>query len=149
MGSSVEYALVTSSTLPSELQESEYYISLEKEQWVDLVDYSAELVKSDTNQEIVFLIVAKGTPEQQASDDERRSQKSLALTSLQENNISQEQSIINLKTQLQELEEELTNLQKQEDLEEEQEQLTAIANSKRQESLRSKSISIFNALYNK
>ena len=149
MGSSVEYALVTSSTLPSELQESEHYISLEKEQWVDLVDYSADLVKSDTNQEIVFLIVAKGTPEQQASDDDRRSKKSLALTSLQQNNISQEQAITNLKTQRQALEEELENLQKQDTLEQEQGKLAAVATAKQQESLRSKSISIFNALYNK
>ena len=149
MGSSVEYALVTSSALPGEIAESEHYISLEKEQWIDLVDYSTDLVKTDPNQEIVFLIVAKGTPEQQASDDDRRAQKSIALTSLQENNISQEQAISNLKSQLQTLEAELATLQRQDNLEEEQEKIAAAASAQRQESLRSKSISIFNALYNK
>ena len=149
MGSSVEYALVTSSALPSEIGESEHYISLEKEQWIDLVDYSTDLVQSDPHQEIVFLIVAKGTPEQQASDDDRRAKKSGALTSLQENNISQEQAITNLKSQLHVLEAELATLQKEDELEEEQGKIAAADSAQRQDSLRSKSISIFNALYNK
>ena len=61
----LQYALVTSSALPNEIQESEHYINIEKEQWLDLVDYSSELVKQDEEQEIIFLIVAKGTKEQQ------------------------------------------------------------------------------------
>lgn len=149
MGSPVEYALVTSSALPAEIAASEHYISLEKEQWIDLVDYSADLVNSDPKQEIVFLIVAKGTPEQQASDDERRANKSVALTSLQENNTSQAQAITNLKNQLQTLEAELANLQKEEELEEEQVRIDDAASAQTRESLRSKSIHIFNALYNK
>ena len=75
MQEELQYALVTSSALPSEIQESEHYIGLDKEQWLDLVDYSTEVVKADEKQEILFLIVAKGTTEQQAEDDLRRQSK--------------------------------------------------------------------------
>ncbi len=75
MQKDLQYALVTSSALPNEIQESEHYISIDKEQWLDLVDYSTEVVKTDESQEILFLIVAKGTEDQQEKDDNRRAQK--------------------------------------------------------------------------
>ena len=176
----VEYALVTSSALPGEIQESEHYISLDREQWLDLVDYSADLVKTDAKQEIVFLIVAKGTTEQQAEDDERRELKHKAYKDLEGHNCSLEDSVKHLHAQISilekevdervdiqakhdllqsqleailgkksELKDELDKLREAERLEDEREDQAELAAENRQRSLRNKSISIFNALYEK
>jgi len=67
---SLEYALVTSSSLPNKVKDSSNYMEVGKEQWLDLVDYSNDLVNADPSQKILFLIVAKGTAEQEAADNE-------------------------------------------------------------------------------
>ena len=66
---SLEYALVTSSSLPSKVKESDHYVEVDKAQWLDLVDYSQEIVNQDPDQKVLFLIVAKGTAEQEAADE--------------------------------------------------------------------------------
>ena len=76
MGRELEYALVTSSALPQDIQGSRFYESLDKEQWLDLVEYSSDLVKQDESQEVLFLIVAKGTDAQIKEDEERRAKQS-------------------------------------------------------------------------
>ncbi len=65
---SLNYALVTSSSLPDEVKSSPHYMEVDKAQWLDLVDYSRDLVDHDPSQKILFLIVAKGTEEQEAED---------------------------------------------------------------------------------
>ena len=65
---SLDYALVTSSSLPNQVQGSEYYTQVDKAQWLDLVDYCEDLVEQDDSQSITFLIVAKGTEEQEQAD---------------------------------------------------------------------------------
>ena len=65
---SLSYALVTSSSLPREVRKSPHYVSVDKDQWLDLVDYSQDLVNHDPEQKVLFLIVAKGTPEQEEAD---------------------------------------------------------------------------------
>ena len=65
---SLSYALVTSSSLPNEVRKSPHYVSVDKQQWLDLVDYSQDLVTHDPEQKVLFLIVAKGTEEQEAED---------------------------------------------------------------------------------
>ena len=176
----VEYALVTSSALPSEIQESDHYISLDKTQWLDLVDYSADLVKTDEDQEILFLIVAKGTAEQQAEDDERRSQKNAAFNKLQSGKQELADEVAQLHAQISilekeldervdiqakhdllanqldeilgkksELRDELDKLKEADKLEEEREAQEKASELARQRDLRSKSVNIFNALYNK
>ena len=65
---SLSYALVTSSSLPNEVRKSPHYVSVDKKQWLDLVDYSQDLVTHDPEQKVLFLIVAKGTEEQEAED---------------------------------------------------------------------------------
>jgi hypothetical protein len=69
---SLEYALITDSSLPEEVKDSEHYISVDKKQWLDLIEYSEGLIESDPDQRVLFLIVAKGTPEQEAEDRERK-----------------------------------------------------------------------------
>ena len=69
---SLEYALITSSSLPDEIKGSEYYVKVDKAQWLDLIDYSEDLVHSDPDQKVLFLIVAKGTPDQEKADADRK-----------------------------------------------------------------------------
>ena len=68
----LEYALVTSSSLPDQVRESDYFTTLSKAQFLDLVDYSEVLVGEDSTQKVLLLMVAKGTPEQEAEDEDRR-----------------------------------------------------------------------------
>jgi hypothetical protein len=126
---SLEYALITDSSLPVEVKESDYYVTVDKEQWVDLVDYSENLVNQDSSQKILFLIVAKGTPEQESADAERRRKEEEEFEKSEEDRAALERS-----------------LSVQDKLKQEQAEL-AVQNRRDKEELRNKSKSIFNALY--
>ncbi len=119
---SLQYALVTSSSLPDQIQQSEYYTEVDKAQWLDLVDYCQQLVNSDPEQRISFLIVAKGTEEQEAADQARRDAEKAALASKSE---------------------EEKRLEKEKELARER----AAQEAESKKALRAKSKSIFNALY--
>ena len=81
---SLSYALVTSSSLPQEVRKSPHYVSVDKEQWLDLVDYSQDLVTHDPEQKVLFLIVAKGTEEQEEADIARSEREEREAESHQE-----------------------------------------------------------------
>lgn len=177
MHKDLQYALVTSSALPNEIQESEHYISIDKEQWLDLVDYSTEVVKTDESQEILFLIVAKGTKEQQEKDDNRRAQKDkerLELNKalddlsdklehldkescecknekgdLESKNLLLEKQLDEILGSKNQLKDELYKLQESERLEKERAEQQKSVQENKKTDLRSKSISLFNALYKK
>jgi hypothetical protein len=72
---SLEYALVTSSSLPEKVKGSSNYVAVDREQWLDLVEYSQGMVDGDESQKILFLIVAKGTPEQETLDSQADAQE--------------------------------------------------------------------------
>tara|TARA_B100000214_G_C23845004_1_gene570642 strand:- start:17 stop:550 length:534 start_codon:yes stop_codon:yes gene_type:complete len=173
----LKYALVTSSALPNEIKESDHYIDLEKEQWLDLIDYSTEVVKTDENQEILFLIVAKGTSEQQAEDDARRAKRDAErlelhgsleeLTTklesldkesceciderdgLQEKNAQLEKQLDTILGSKDQLKDELDNIKESQRLKAEKQAEKEMTSKKQKEDLRKKSISLFNALYKK
>ncbi len=177
MQKDLQYALVTSSALPNEIQESEHYISIDKEQWLDLVDYSTEVVKTDESQEILFLIVAKGTEDQQEKDDNRRAQKdkerfelNKALDDLSDKlehldkesceckdekgdleskNLLLEKQLDEILGSKNQLKDELSKLQEAERLEKERTEQQKSVQENKKTDLRSKSISLFNALYKK
>jgi len=128
---SLEYALITDSSLPNAVKESEYYVSVDKKQWLDLIDYSEGIVDQDPTQKILFLIVAKGTPEQEAADEKRRREEELEKERLAQEKMNLEKS-----------------LSEQEKLAQEKKDAEARAREER-EALRKKSKSIFNALYNR
>lgn len=128
---SLEYALITDSSLPDAVKESEYYLSVDKKQWLDLIDYSENIVDQDSSQRILFLIVAKGTPEQEVADEKRRRDEEK-----EENRLAQERKALK------------QNLSEKERLEKERADAEARKNAEKQE-LRKKSKSIFNALYNR
>lgn len=126
---SLEYALITDSSLPNAVKESEYYVSVDKKQWLDLIDYSESIVEKDSSQKILFLIVAKGTPEQEAEDLQRKKEQEAARKALDE----ERKSLKNSLSEQERLKEEAELLRRQK-----------LAD---QEELRKKSKSIFNALY--
>lgn len=66
----VEYALVTSTALPSKVRESDNFLEVDEKQWLDLVEYSKKLEAENSSEKVMVLIVAQGTPEQQ--EEERR-----------------------------------------------------------------------------
>ena len=170
MGRDLEYALVTSSALPQDVKGSKYYESLEKDQWLDLVEYSADLVKSNEGQEVLFLIVAKGTDDQISEDEERRAKKNQHYIRACEERDCAHQEAEDLRGELLrrsekydllkleletamgsklELSQELQEM-REGDLEEERqdkERLDAVA--ARKKALRKKSVELFNALYSK
>lgn len=126
---SLEYALVTSSSLPQQVKGSDHFVEVDKVQWLDLVDYSQDIVNQDPSQEILFLIVAKGTEAQEKADAEKEAARLARIKELEarEDRLSQRES------------EELAS-EKEEAAKRESEQ-------QRKQTLRSKSKSIFNALY--
>ena len=123
---SLEYALITSSSLPDEIKGSDYYVQVDKTQWLDLIDYSENLVNSDPTQKVLFLIVAKGTAEQEKADADRKRQKEIELKKLKEDKDAAEQKLL--------------DKQAADEAAKEADQKTRLA-------LRQKSESIFNALY--
>lgn len=123
---SLDYALITSSSLPDEIKSSDYYVEVDKQQWLDLIEYSEDLVDSDPTQKVLFLIVAKGTPEQEKADAEKKQAKILELEKLKREKDNAQQQLT---------EKEMT------------EQALREAEQKSRDSLRKKSESIFNALY--
>lgn len=128
---SLEYALVTSSSLPDQVKESSQFVAVDKTQWLDLVDYSQDIVTQDPAQQILFLIVAKGTPEQEAADKEREETRLARISELE----ARETRLTELEeTELAEAKAEAARLQAEDAL---------------QRTLRDKSKSIFNALYNR
>lgn len=134
---SLDYALITDSSLPSTVKESEYYVAVDKKQWLDLVDYSEGLVNADPDQKILFLIVAKGTPEQEAADAERKRQQELEEEERQRKLQEEREALVSEKTAV-----ELELLEKQRSEQEAQERA-----AREKALLREKSKSIFNALY--
>lgn len=123
---SLEYALITSSSLPDEIKGSDHYVAVDKNQWLDLVEYSEGLVHSDPNQKVLFLIVARGTPEQEKADAEKKRIQALELEKLKREKDDAEQQLNEKQAAEQALRE---------------------AQQKSRDSLRKKSESIFNALY--
>lgn len=56
----INFALVTSDSLMNRVPSWESFQSMTQEQYLDLIDYSKELVESDADHKITFLVVAEG-----------------------------------------------------------------------------------------
>jgi hypothetical protein len=131
----LEYALITSSSLPEQVRESQYYATLNKEQFLDLVDYSEVLVSEDKTQKVLLLMVAKGTEEQAEEDSRRKREAELALKQAAD---TQAQNLSRAEAAAAELAREKS----------EREAATA-EEEMRKKSLRERSRSIINGLYNR
>ena len=159
----LDYALVTDSSLPEQVKESVNYVSLDKDQWLDLVDYTADIVNEDPDQKVLFLICARGTPEQEEADRLRKEEAAkeeaelyARLRDLERDAESHSQEAVDREARREELLKELAQLSSEnealidaaaekERLRKEREEEAA----ERRGRLRSKSKSIFNALYGK
>jgi hypothetical protein len=131
----LEYALITSSSLPDQVQESDYYTTLSKAQFLDLVDYSEVLVGEDPKQKVLLLMVAKGTPEQEAEDAERKKREEAEQEALAK---SQQQALSKAEAQKARL------------AQEEQSRIKAQAEEDgRKKALRERSKAIINGLYSR
>lgn len=118
----IDYALVTSTSLPTEVKNSINYVSLDKAQWLDLVDYSEDLASEDPDQKLLFLICARGTSDQEEADRLRREElTSKAAATAAEAKAAQEAQV--------------------------DRDRAAASASKQRAALRQKSKSIFNSLY--
>lgn len=120
----LDYALVTSASLPDQVRDSANYVSLDKAQWLDLIDYSEHMASEDPEQRILFLICARGTSEQEEADRLKQEELAYMESATKE------------------------KLEEAERLKREREEEERDRNSRRSE-LRKKSKSIFNALYGK
>lgn len=157
----LDYALVTDSSLPDEVKRSTNYVSLDKDQWLDLVDYTADIVNEDEGQKVLFLICARGTPEQEEEDRLRKETQEAdeaalhgKLRDLERETESYSQEALDRERRREELLKELSQLSEEnealidaaaekERLRQERDEETA----ERRARLRGKSESIFNALY--
>lgn len=74
--SALSFALVTSDNLMDKVTSWDSYQNLEEEQFKDLVEYSKELIDSEENHRITFLVVAMGNDE--VEQKETQAQKELS-----------------------------------------------------------------------
>jgi vacuolar-type H+-ATPase subunit I/STV1 len=156
MTEELKYALVTSSALPQEIAESRFYHELDKTQWLDLVDYSEELVNKGEHKEILFLIVATGTEAQVQEDNSRRELKEQEKLQLVSRNSEMTRDLEGLQEEIADLRKVLNlksaELQRVRDEDASEEQKAAEqkrAQEEERKALRSRSVSLFNALYQK
>ena len=67
----IDFALITSNSLMDKIPTWESYQSMEEPQFVDLIDYAKELVDSDDDHKITFLVIAEGVDEIEQKEDEK------------------------------------------------------------------------------
>lgn len=79
----LEYALVTSSSLPDKVKSSKNYLEVDKDQWFDLVEYSKKLEAQSDKEKVLVLIVAQGTPEQQAEEKKKEEEEAARIKALE------------------------------------------------------------------
>lgn len=73
----LDFALVTSDSLPKKIRSWDSYEALSEDQFLDLIDYSKELMDQNPDHEILFLVVAKG-------EDSKENEDELKLKKLEE-----------------------------------------------------------------
>jgi len=118
----VEYGLITSSAVPEKLRASSSFMEVDKEQWYDLVEYAKNLDPIKPSEKVMVLVVAHGTPEEEAAEKKRIEEEEAELARLKAEEARQKSES--------EKQKELLEAQKRE-----------------QARLRARSKEIFNALY--
>jgi uncharacterized protein YdaU (DUF1376 family) len=91
----VEYGLITSSAVPEQLRASKSFMEVDKNQWYDLVDYAKSLDPTKESEKVMVLVVAHGTPEEEAAEQKRLEKEAAEVARLkaeEQKNIQQKQS---------------------------------------------------------
>jgi len=78
----VEYGLITSSAVPEKLRASSSFMEVDKEQWYDLVEYAKNLDPIKPSEKVMVLVVAHGTPEEEAAEKKRIEEEEAELARL-------------------------------------------------------------------
>jgi len=118
----VEYGLITSSAVPERIRASSSFMEVDKEQWYDLVEYAKKLDPRKESEKVMVLVVAHGTPEEEAEEKKRIEEEEAELARLK---AAEQKKLI----------------------EEEQEKERAEAQAREEARLRARSKEILNALY--
>jgi len=71
MNDNINFALITSDSLREDIKSWDSYQDLDKDQFLDLIDYSKDLINQDPNHEIMFLVVAKGEDSKVSKEKEK------------------------------------------------------------------------------
>ena len=72
----LNFALVTSNSLMDKIPSWSSYQKIEEDQYIDLINYSKELILEDDNHKITFLVIAQGIDEKEEEEFEQlKSQK--------------------------------------------------------------------------
>lgn len=85
----IDFALVTSNSLLSKVPNWSSYESMSEAQFLDLVEYSKELVSEEGDHKITFLVVAQGNDE---VEDKENLEKEEALKAVEEANLEKQKS---------------------------------------------------------
>lgn len=87
----IEHALVTSSALPDQIRASENFVELDQDQLRDLVDYSRTIEPKSSKEKLMVLVVAHGTPEQEAAEKARLEEEEQRKAALEEEELKKEE----------------------------------------------------------
>lgn len=74
MFENINFALVTSNSLMDKVPAWESYQSMEEAQFLDLINYSKELVSTEGDHKITFLVVAQGIDEVEEQENAEKEQ---------------------------------------------------------------------------
>ena len=99
----VEYGLVTSSALPDKIRESDNFLEVDSSQWYDLVEYSQKLEPLKASEKVMVLVVAHGTPEQEAREKEKEKAEQEKIARLEQKELDEERETL-IKQEMQEKE---------------------------------------------
>lgn len=72
LNSQINFALVTSNSLMNKITSWKSYQSMDQSQYLDLIDYSKELINSDPSHKISFLVIAQGIDEIEEQEQEAK-----------------------------------------------------------------------------
>jgi len=79
LNSQINFALVTSNSLMNKITSWNSYQSMDQSQYLDLIDYSKELINSDPSHKISFLVIAQGSDEVEEQEEKAREEAQQAL----------------------------------------------------------------------
>lgn len=83
----INFALVTSNSLMDKVPNWSSYAAMEEAQFLDLINYSKELVATDGDHKITFLVVAQGVDE---VEEQENNEKQKALEEAEEIKVQKE-----------------------------------------------------------
>lgn len=92
----INFGLVTSDSLMNRVASWESYQSMDQAQYLDLIDYSKELVSSDEDHKITFLVVAEGVDGVEAEEvnlKKEAEEEAARSKALEEESLKQSESL--------------------------------------------------------